>query len=188
MPLPEYGRSVQKMVDHCLTIQDRAQRQLCAETIIQIMEDMFPAQKGVEDFQHKLWDHLAMMAQYQLDIDYPFEIIPQVVGEKPQPLPYESEPIKYRHYGKLLEHLLAALPNYPEGPERVELVRQTVQQMKRSMSQWNVNGADDAKILQDLLVYTKGTVQATPDMLQFDNRAANNNNGGKKSNNKKRRK
>ena len=75
MELPEYGRSVQNMVDHALTIEDRAERQRCANTIVNIMGSMFPHLRDVTDFKHKLWDHLAIMADFKLDIDYPFEIV-----------------------------------------------------------------------------------------------------------------
>ena len=69
MPLPEYGRSIQNMVDHALTIEDRAERQRCANTIINIMGNMFPHLRDVPDFKHKLWDHLAIMSGFELDID-----------------------------------------------------------------------------------------------------------------------
>ena len=75
MPLPEYGRSIQNMVDHALTIEDRSERQRCANTIINIMGNMFPHLRDVPDFKHKLWDHLAIMSDFKLDIDYPYEII-----------------------------------------------------------------------------------------------------------------
>ena len=75
MPLPEYGRSIQNMVSHALTIEDRAERQRCANTIINIMGNMFPHLRDVPDFKHKLWDHLAIMSDFKLDIDYPYEII-----------------------------------------------------------------------------------------------------------------
>lgn len=71
MPLPEYGRSIQNMVDHALTIENRAERQRCANTIINIMGGMFPHLRDVPDFKHKLWDHLAIMSDFKLDIDYP---------------------------------------------------------------------------------------------------------------------
>ena len=82
MPLPEYGRSIQNMVDHALTIEDRAERQRCANTIINIMGNMFPHLRDVPDFKHKLWDHLAIMANFQLDIDYPYEIIVRLMAER----------------------------------------------------------------------------------------------------------
>ena len=75
LPLPEYGRSVQHMVDHALTIEDREERQRCARTIVNIMGGMFPALRDSADFNRRLWDHLAIMSDFQLDIDYPVEVV-----------------------------------------------------------------------------------------------------------------
>ena len=103
MPLPEYGRSIQNMVDYALTIQDRAERQRCANTIINIMGNMFPYLRDVPDFKHKLWDHLAIMSGFELDIDYPYEIIREDnLVTKPEPIPYSTTRMRYRHYGHKL--------------------------------------------------------------------------------------
>ena len=103
LPLPEYGRSVQNMVDHCLTIADREERQRCANTIINIMGGMFPALRDMEDFHHKLWDHLAIMADFKLDIDYPVEIVKKESLEiAPDRIPYSQSKIRYRHYGHFI--------------------------------------------------------------------------------------
>ena len=75
LPLPEYGRSVQNMVDYALTIEDRDERQRCAETIVNIMEGMFPSLRDVPDFKRKLWDHLAVRADFKVDIDYAYEVV-----------------------------------------------------------------------------------------------------------------
>lgn len=84
LPLPEYGRSVQKMVDHALTIEDREERQKCAHTIINIMGSMFPNLRILPDWERKLWDHLAIMADFQLDIDYPVEVIKKEKFNEPR--------------------------------------------------------------------------------------------------------
>ena len=73
--MPEYGRNVQQMIDHCVSIEDREERTRCANTIINIMGNLFPHLRDVDDFKHKLWDHLAIMSDFKLDIDYPYEII-----------------------------------------------------------------------------------------------------------------
>ena len=84
LPLPEYGRSVQNMVDHALTIENRAERQLCAETIVGIMEGMYPSLRDVPDFKRKLWDHLAVMADFKLDVDFPYDVVkPEELEVKP---------------------------------------------------------------------------------------------------------
>ena len=107
MELPEYGRSVQNMVDHALTIEDREERQRCANTIINIMGSMFPHLRDVPDFKHKLWDHLAIMSDFKLDIDYPFEIVKkEELVMKPEKVEYPNGTIRYRHYGRILEGLV----------------------------------------------------------------------------------
>ena len=117
--LPEYGRNVQQMVDHCLTIEDRAERTRCANTIINIMGNLFPHLRDIDDFKHKLWDHLAIMSDFKLDIDYPYEIVrPENLCSHPERVSYQTAPIRYRHYGKILENMLEKASEMPDGPER----------------------------------------------------------------------
>ena len=119
MPLPEYGRSIQNMVDHALTIQDPAERQRCANTIINIMGNMFPHLRDVPDFKHKLWDHLAIMANFKLDIKYPYEIIHEEnLGTKPEPIPYPSTKIRYRHMDVRLRYLSIKHVNFRKEIKR----------------------------------------------------------------------
>ena len=107
LALPEYGRNIQNMVDYCLTIQDREERKRCANTIINIMGNMFPHLRDVNDFKHILWDHLAIMADFKLDIDYPYEIVKKEnLYKRPPRLVYNRSRIRYRHYGKTLELMI----------------------------------------------------------------------------------
>lgn len=157
--MPEYGRGIQNMVDYALTLADRGERQRCADAIVSIMGNMFPHLRDVPDFKHKLWDHLAVMADYKLDIDYPYEIRPKKeVGAKPAPMPYPMKKIRYRHYGALLESLTRKLAEMPEGPEREELSLRVAGQMKRSLGNWNKDAMDDEKVAFDLSAYTHGAV------------------------------
>ncbi len=159
LPMPEYGRGIQKMVDYALTLESREERQRCACTIVSIMGNMFPHLRDVPDFKHKLWDHLAVMADYKLDIDYPYEVNPKKSGEeRPEPLGYPMKKIHYRHYGALLETLIQRLVEMPEGPEREELSLLVAGQMKRSLGIWNKDAMDDEKVAVDLENYTQGAV------------------------------
>ena len=105
--LPEYGRNIQKMVDYLLTIEDREERTRAAKTVIDVMGNLYPHLRDVPDFRHKLWDHLAIMSEFKLDIDTPYPL-PSLskLQEKPERLPYSSNHIKYKHYGKLVEKLI----------------------------------------------------------------------------------
>ncbi len=159
MLIPEYGRIIQNMVDYALTIEDKEERQRCANTIVSIMGNMFPHLRDIPEFKHKLWDHLAVMSDYKLDIDYPYEITPKSnFTQKPTPLPYPMKKIHYRHYGYLLETLLKKLVDMPEGPERDELSMLAAGQMKRSLNDWNKDALDDEKIVADMTAYTNGAV------------------------------
>ncbi|MBQ9286729.1 MAG: DUF4290 domain-containing protein [Bacteroidaceae bacterium] len=158
--LPEYGRTIQQMVDICVELEDRSERQQCAESIIAIMETMNPSVRQLPDYDHKLWDQLAIMSGYRLDIDYPFEIVPQEdLTSKPKPLKYPMQRIRYRHYGHITEAFLRQLKEMPESPERDRLLSMTANFMKRSLYNWNRDAMDDRKVAADVADYTEGQVE-----------------------------
>lgn len=168
LPLPEYGRSIQNMVNYALTIQDRAERQRCANTIINIMGNMFPHLRDVPDFKHKLWDHLAIMSDFRLDIDYPYEIVKKDnLYTKPEMLPYPKGSIRYRHYGRTLEKLIAKAVEYPEGAERRHLIGLVANHMKKSFMAWNKDVVDDRKIFKDLKEYSDGAIELSAEDLKL---------------------
>lgn len=196
MPLPEYGRSIQNMVDHALSLQDPAERQRCANTIINIMGGMFPHLRDVPDFKHKLWDHLAIMSDFKLDIKYPYEVIRKDnLITKPEVIPYPSTKIRYRHYGRTLEVLIKKACEFPEGDEKRNLTALICNHMKKDYMAWNKDTVEDRRIAEDLAEYSKGELQMTEDIVRLMNaRLAQNyrprvqNNNGKGSNNNPRRK
>ncbi len=160
MPLPEYGRSIQNMVYHAMTIQDPAERQRCANTIISIMGNMFPHLRDVPDFKHKLWDHLAIMSDFKLDIHYPYEIIHKDnLVTKPDRIPYSETRIRYRHYGRTLEVLIKKACEFPEGDEKDNLVALICNHMKKDYIAWNKETVDDSTIAQDLAEFSKGKLR-----------------------------
>ncbi len=134
--LPEYGREVQQMVDHCIALPNRALRQRCAESIVAVMERMSPPACDDSDYRHKLWDHLALMSNFKLDIDYPFDISEaKKMLEKPAPMSYPMKRIPVRHYGMMMFEMFDLLKQMPEGSDRTELVRLVANQMKRDLVQ-----------------------------------------------------
>jgi len=166
--LPEYGRNIQRMVDHALTIQDREERKRCAQTIINIMGKLFPHLRDVPDFKHKLWDHLAIMADFKLDIDYPYELIQKEnLFSKPDVVPYQSGRIKVRHYGRYLDELIDKAVLMEEGPERTRLVQLIANHMKKCILSWNRDAVDDQKIFDDLSQLSNGKIVVNPDTLHL---------------------
>jgi hypothetical protein len=169
LPMPEYGRSIQNMINFALTIDDRAERQRCADTIINIMGSMFPHLRDVPDFKHKLWDHLAIMSDFKLDIDYPYEIIKkESLNSKPNPMPYPHKDIEYKHYGYFIEKMLEKAIEYPETPDKDRLIYLLANQMKKNYSTWNKDGVEDQKIFDDILEMTNGAILITPDAMKLE--------------------
>ena len=167
--LPEYGREVQSMVDYCMDLKDRQERQRCAESIVAIMERMKPRVGDAKEYRHKLWDHLALMSGFRLDIDYPFDINEaRSMLEKPKPIPYPMRRIPVRHYGGLMFEVFDMLKTMPQGHERTELIRLVANQMKRNLVQWGHGSSDNEKVASDLAGYTAGNVQLDLDNFKFE--------------------
>ena len=162
MPLPEYGRNLQNMVDHIMTIEDRDERNRAARSIIDIMGNMYPYLRDINDFKHKLWDHLAIMSDFQLDIDYPYDPPRrETFNEPPKCIPYSTGRIKLRHYGKILESLVTKASDFESGTEKEVLIKLLANHMKKSYLAWNKDAVDDEKIYGDLEILSKGTIKRT---------------------------
>jgi hypothetical protein len=160
LPLPEYGRNIQNMVDHVMTIEDRDVRNLAAQTIIDIMGNLYPYLRDINDFKHKLWDHLAIMSDFQLDIDYPYDPPRrETFQEPPKKIEYPINHVKLRHYGKTLELMVDKAAEYENGEEKEILIKLLANHMKKSYLAWNKDAVDDEKIYQDLEVMSKGRIK-----------------------------
>ena len=182
--LPEYGREIQKMVDHCLTLTDRAERQHCAESIVSIMKRMFPEGMTQAEKDRKFWDHLAIMSGFQLDIDYPYDIAHAAqIAKKPEPMDYPMKRIPVRHYGAMMFGVFEKLEQMEPGAERDALVELTANQMRRDLMQWSHGSADEEKVASDLARDTHGKIQLDLDTFRFApirDLPYNNNNGKKR--------
>ncbi|MBO5812804.1 MAG: DUF4290 domain-containing protein [Bacteroidaceae bacterium] len=160
LPMPEYGRSIQKMVDYALTIEDKTERQKCADSIIAIMGNMYPALRDVPDFRNKLWDHLAFMSDYKLEIDYPCEITILKKGrQEPDRIEYSNGDIRFVHYGRIVPELIEKVSQMEEGPARNQLVRLVAVQMKKNLMTWNKEMVDDERIANDMYNLSRGRIQ-----------------------------
>ena len=149
LEIPEYGRNIQVMIDHCITIEDRDERNKCARAIIQIMGQLNPHLRDIADFTHKLWDHLFLISKFQLDVDSPY---PRPNAEtfttKPKNVPYPATKIRYKHYGKTIERIIDVAKTYEEGPEKKELSRLIANHLKKSYVNWNKDSVTDDVIFK----------------------------------------
>lgn len=153
--LPEYGRNVQMLVNYCKTIPNRERRNACAQTIVNIMADIYPELSEVSGRKNILWDHLAVISNFELDIDYPCEVMkPEELGSKPEPLRYTQTRIDNRIYGKRMEELVSIARTIEDRQERIRLFELVANQMKRNFHDtYRSASEDDNKIVQDLIYY-----------------------------------
>lgn len=150
-----------------MALTSREERQKCAETIIAVMERMLPHNRDNADYKRKLWDHLAIMSDFKLDIDYPFDISEAAkITTKPQPMVYPMNRIPVRHYGHLIFKMLEKLKNMEPGQERDDLAQITALQMKRDLMQWSHGASSDEKVVADMARFTDGIIQLDLNALQ----------------------
>lgn len=157
--LKEYGRHVQKIVEACVEIKDRDKRNIFAKELIELMGQLNPHLRNVEDFRHKLWDHLFIMSDYKLDVDSPYPIKDRAEIEKrPARLHYPQSRIKYKHYGKNVETLVAKAI-HTEDPEKQAGFTQCIGNfMKLVYQNWSKENVNDETIKNDLRMLSKGAL------------------------------
>lgn len=167
LPLPEYGRNIQNMVDYLFTVGDRDKRNRSAQVVIDVMGNLYPYLRDVAEFKHKLWDHLAIMSDFKLDIDYPYDPpTPDILTEKPNIVPYPQTKIRYKHYGFIMESLIKKTAE-TEGEEKEILVELLANHMKKSYVAWNKDGVDDEKIFLDLKELSRGKLNLSKNDIQL---------------------
>lgn len=159
--LPEYGRNIEKLVQYCKSIPDREKRTRYAYQIVSIMADVYPDIVQVENHQQILWDHLAIMANFELDIDFPYPVTTvETLRSQPDAIPYNDPYIASKMYGKTIENLIEKACAIEDRDQRIRMFELCANHMKRQFLATNKSAEeDDNKIIQDLLYYTKGEFQ-----------------------------
>ncbi len=151
MSLPEYGRNVQKMIEHVKTIKDPEERNQAARTIIQIMGNLNPNLREVTDFRHKLWDHIMIIADFDLEVDSPYPAPDRKkLDAKPNKVPYHNGDIRFAHYGHIVPALIEAASAMEDGEEKDYLTSLILNQMKKDYLTWNKSQVADEIIIRDL--------------------------------------
>jgi len=203
--ISEYGRNIQVMIRHLMDIEDRKQRTEAAYFIVNVMAQMNPQVKESNDYMHKLWDHLHIIAKYELDVDGPYpKPTPEMQKKKPEHVGYQKNNIHYGHYGQYIYDVVKKVKEMEDGPKKQAILINIANQMKRDYLNWNRDTVNDLLILDDLykisgeeitlpmetkLIPTNEILNKSQNQQQQQQnqkkKNGNNNNNNKKNNNNK---
>lgn len=169
--LPEYGRNVQNMIAHAMELTDRVERNRAAQAIIEVMGQLNPHLRDVDDYRHKLWTHLFVMSDFKLDVDSPYEIPkPEVLNEKPARMTYPKNKIRYGHYGSYTQRILEESTSITDEKEREYLKNTMANFMKVQFLAHNNDAVENNVIADQLKELSKGElILENPDELVSTN-------------------
>lgn len=193
--IPEYGRHIQKMINHAKAQETKEERNKLAKSIIAVMGNMQPHLRDVADFQHKLWDQLFIMSNFELDADSPYGApSKEELSERPQPLKYPQNFPKYRFYGNNIKTMIDVANTWEDGEMKEALTYTIANHMKKCFLNWNKDTVEDAIIYGHLYELSDGKIDLrdskedlsdSTSLMRTKSKFANNNNkkGGPKKNN-----
>ncbi|NQW41888.1 MAG: DUF4290 domain-containing protein [Bacteroidetes bacterium] len=193
--ISEYGRSLQNMVEHALTIEDKYKRTKMAEALISVMETLNPYVKEQADYKQKLWDHLYIISDFQLDVESPFP--PPEKNElvkKPEKIPYSTQPIRFRFYGRNLQYMVNKAAQMEESEIKNEFLNLLASFMSNSSRNWNNENLSNNQLADHLELISGKKMNVNPEALEitleqrrkkFFTPNNNSNSGSNNTNNKK---
>ena len=157
--LPEYGRNIQRLIDHCVMIEDKEERTRCAYAIADVMATLFPSIVGEKGNRQKIWDHINIMSKFELDIDFPCEVIDKDQhSPTPSKIPYNSNLNRYRHYGKNIQEMIIKVADMENCVEKDQLIFLVANQMKKLLLIHNPENVSDEKVFADIAEISKGKI------------------------------
>ena len=155
--IPEYGRNIQNMVSHAVNTEDREERNKIAQAIIKVMGALFPYLRDVEDYNHKLWDHLFIMSDFKLDVDSPYpKPTPEDFAGRPDMIEYPKNDFKYGHYGKTIEQFIKVVSEIKDEEEKQKATVQIANLMKRMYLTYNRDSVTDEIIFKQVVELSGG--------------------------------
>ncbi len=163
--MPEYGRYVLRMVEQLKEIPDRDKRSEQAKAVVKVMEQLNPQVYTQEDFEHKFWDHLFMIAGYDLDIDSPFPApVPETLEVKPMVIPVDKSHVKATHYGRNIERIIDLIAEQPDGEQKTALLHSLAVYMRQQYLIWNKDSVADETIFADIEKLSDYRIRIPDDM------------------------
>ncbi len=171
MIIPEYGRHIQKLIDHAIQLEKKEERNEMALAIIDVMGQLNPHLRDVDDFKHKLWDHIFIMSNFKLDVESPYPIpSKEQFEERPNKMPYPANDARFKHYGKGVEELIGKAIEFEDGEEKEALILAIGNLMKRHYLTWGRSSVNDGQIIADLKKISRGKLEVSENLELIDSK------------------
>lgn len=163
--IPEYGRNVQKMIEYVKSIEDRDERNRQAQAVIDVMEIINPQVHLQENYKHKLWDHMFIIADFDLDVDSPYPM-PEVseLFTQPGQIPINKKPVKATYYGRNIESFIDLVAEKEEGEVKTAMIRSLANYMRQQYLTWNKDTVTEDTIFQDIERLSDGRIKVPEDL------------------------
>ncbi len=190
--LTQYGRNIQKLVNYAIKLEDREERNRAANQIVQAMEVLNPKIKQIDNYKEVLWSHLAMMSDFKLDVDYPYEVVTEeIISSPPESIPLGATRMKKRQYGRVIENLIDKALDVEDPEIQSDFIEIILFQMKRIYVNWNKDVVNDEVIFEDFRKMSNNKLKVPedfklPQSYEIKKRVVkntNNNNNNNRNNN-----
>lgn len=195
--MPEYGRHVQKMVEYVASLPDKEKRNEQIQSVIQVMGTLNPQLRDINDFKHKLWDHVQVISDFKIDIDSPYPTpTRESLSTAPNPIPLQKTPVKAAHYGRNIQNMIEVIARREDDEIKTHMIKTLASYMKQQYLIWNKDSVTEETIFNDIYKLSDGRI-TVPESVHIGmgmnqqpkvhrNNGNGSNNRGKQNNNGKR--
>lgn len=166
--MPEYGRNVQRMVEYVKGIPDKEKRNEQIKAVVNVMGTLNPQLRDIEDFKHKLWDHVQIIADFDIDIDSPYEIPTRdIITSKPDPMTLHQAPIAARHYGRNIQNMIKIIAAKEDDEVKDAMIKALASYMRQQYLIWNKDSVSEETIFNDIRTLSEGRL-IVPEHIHLD--------------------
>lgn len=163
--IPEYGRNIQTLVEHAKTIEDKEYRQAFVQEIVNLVQNMHPQARNIEDYKAKLWSHVYRISGYDLDVEFPENVnLEPIEDKRPKPIPYPTGRVRFRHYGRNVQEMISKAATMEDEEKRNEFLQIIAAYMKMAYKSWNEPVVSDESIIRDLKILVGDQIEIDEEM------------------------
>ena len=163
--MPEYGRHVQEMINYVKNLPDKEKRNEQIQAVVAVMGTLNPQLRDINDFKHKLWDHVQIISDFEIDIDSPYPTpTKETLHTRPNPIPLQKTPIKAAHYGRNIQNMIEVIAAREDDEVKIYMIKTLASYMKQQYLIWNKDSVSEETIFKDIYRLSDGRITVPEDV------------------------